>query len=891
MATLYDVYNQQDREAELLEFKNAWHVGTFWRKGLRYTPRPHQDEAIARLEHYETYLQRFRKERYLLFHMATGSGKTLVMASALLYYYHLGYRRFMFISEKNVLLDKTKTVLCDASDEKYLFSETLRYNNNRLTLHATENLQTSTDTDIYLCFKSIQTLQNELDAGKARENTTHWEDLQGVKTVFFVDEAHHFTDCENNDEKRWKGILEGGHTLHPIGLMDGHPENRILGFSATLKEGNSHFDEAYGKRILFNYAFKAYRQAGYTKEPELVALPDITPLERILLACLNSLYRQYIAGETYGLTAFTPKVLVKFPTTKVADDTHKDFEQFLTQVTHQQIETLLGKLPASFAITENLADLQKQFDLVGLLKQEFLPFSVNHAPCKVALIHGSSKKKDETIQAINQMDSKDKPLRLVFAVNMLDEGWDVLSLFDIVRYEESGNATKGIITSDVQLIGRGARYYPFKPKVSIFNDCDADKRKDIQGVAMAGNFLRSLETLTYFTNADTAYLTKLKKEALETLGGLNEPTKQVECVSTLKESFTQSRVYTDGLLISNKFKPFEPLSLAELENRLATLVSAKAWRFTLNVAKEEDIYAITKREEQPILEETSHPHHWGHYCETHPVWKDRIQLVFENALDEAPYFRGRCLFQKLTCQDRIAVVETCLRIILPNMEWLNFNLSLEEPLNLSKVYSHLSTYFEQKVLPLIKKQIERNMGCSELRSEKIRDVLEAKLKSTSGKIIEFLTPNASDSSNTTPLILTQETDNFYIFDRFYGTTLEQDVIKRIRSVVSDAMTQYDEFYLIRNHHFLKLYGEDGRGFKPDFLLYTFKHATEKPVFHLVFLEPKNATLAMAEEWKENLLLEVLQGKEYQQHQLLALRFITDDTLQNLTTELKQLLAF
>ena len=48
---------------------------------------------------------------------------------------------------------------------------------------------------------------------------------------------------------------------------------------------------------------------------------------------------------------------------------------------------------------------------------------------------------------------------------------------------------------------------------------------------------------------------------------------------------------------------------------------------------------------------------------------------------------------------------------------------------------------------------------------------------------------------------------------------------------------------------------------------------------------------MAEEWKENLLLDVLRGKEYRQHQLLALRFITDDTLQNLTTELKQLLAF
>ena len=47
----------------------------------------------------------------------------------------------------------------------------------------------------------------------------------------------------------------------------------------------------------------------------------------------------------------------------------------------------------------------------------------------------------------------------------LNEGWDVLNLFDIVRlYSTRDSATKiGKTTlSEAQLIGRGARYYPFE---------------------------------------------------------------------------------------------------------------------------------------------------------------------------------------------------------------------------------------------------------------------------------------------------------------------------------------------------------------------------------------------------------------------------------------------
>ncbi len=170
------------------------------------------------------------------------------------------------------------------------------------------------------------------------------------------------------------------------------------------------------------------------------------------------------------------------------------------------------------------------------------------------------------------MDSKHTPLRLVFAVNMLNEGWDVLSLFDIVRYEESDSATSKVVTADVQLIGRGARYYPFP-----LEKFEADKRKSTQGSLLS--HIEGLENLTYFTDANNRYLAKLQEEARKSIGGLNEQKEPIKCVSTLKPTFKTSRVWKDALLVGNRFKPFEPLSLEELKRRLTTIIKPSQWAY------------------------------------------------------------------------------------------------------------------------------------------------------------------------------------------------------------------------------------------------------------------------------------------------------------------------
>jgi type III restriction enzyme len=66
---------------------------------------------------------------------------------------------------------------------------------------------------------------------------------------------------------------------------------------------------------------------------------------------------------------------------------------------------------------------------------------------------------------LNTLEDENNPIRAVFAVQKLNEGWDVLNLFDIVRLYEDRDGKAGkpgkTTISEAQLIGRGARYFPF----------------------------------------------------------------------------------------------------------------------------------------------------------------------------------------------------------------------------------------------------------------------------------------------------------------------------------------------------------------------------------------------------------------------------------------------
>lgn len=70
--------------------------------------RPYQIKAF---ENFITYFENDKlcqKPTQTLFHMATGSGKTLIMAGLILYLYKQGYRNFLFFVNLSNIVRKTK---------------------------------------------------------------------------------------------------------------------------------------------------------------------------------------------------------------------------------------------------------------------------------------------------------------------------------------------------------------------------------------------------------------------------------------------------------------------------------------------------------------------------------------------------------------------------------------------------------------------------------------------------------------------------------------------------------------------------------------------------------------------------------------------------------------
>ena len=127
---------------------------------------------------------------------------------------------------------------------------------------------------------------------------------------------------------------------------------------------------------------------------------------------------------------------------------------------------------------------------------------------------------------LNSLEDKNNETRAIFAVDMLNEGWDVLNLFDIVRLYDTRDAKRNrpgkTTIAEAQLIGRGARYFPFKLK----EEDEKFKRKFDQEPE---NDMKIVEELYYHSSHNPRYIQELRK-ACETMG-IMPPPRTKNCLS------------------------------------------------------------------------------------------------------------------------------------------------------------------------------------------------------------------------------------------------------------------------------------------------------------------------------------------------------------------------
>lgn len=536
------LFNQFVQADKLGLFAENYHVPTYIQSNLKDQLRPYQQEALRYLHYAQSHKEANLRFKHLLFNMATGAGKTMVMAATILYMYKAySYTNFIFFVHTDAIIQKTKENLINTSSSKYLFdNEVFEVNSEQVHIAMVDTFPRIPEKNtIYLKLSTIHKIHDELNNPK--ENSVTYEDLAEIPLVLLGDEAHHFNAQTKAKGKKSSAENEQLTWEHSIDkLLALQPSNRLFEFTATIDLENKEIYQKYKDKIVYQYDLKQFMTDGYSKKVMLLEANQYDD-DKMLDAVLLSQYRKLIAND-HGITGFKPVILFKSNQIAISKTKYDTFIQLIESLTPQKISQYLAnkktQLSSSQSIWHKVIDYYASHKLISItetIQEDFNEFNLLN-------VNKTDLMEDKPI-LLNTLEALNNPIRAVFAVAKLNEGWDVLNLYDIVRISEKASSTKISTDSEAQLIGRGARYYPF-----IYNSEKSYTRRFDKSMSD----LSILEQLHYHTINEPAYIQALH-HSLESADIIvqSDGDGKVEHAK-LKEDFKKSAIYQNGQLFFNK---------------------------------------------------------------------------------------------------------------------------------------------------------------------------------------------------------------------------------------------------------------------------------------------------------------------------------------------------
>ena len=886
---LYEQLSDKMREYRL----HYSEVPTYITENIKYNLFDWQQKA---LEYFLDYQQVKVQENpndatHLLFNMATGTGKTLVMASLILYYYKQGYRHFLFFVNQNNIVGKTENNLLDPTHNKYLFKDPIVIDDKTININKVETFSDTTD-DIEIIFTSIHKLHNAVY--QVKENAIFLDDLQNRDIVMLADEAHHL----NSDTKTKIGEqaeleiiaeLKSGanakeveksweHTVTNLILQKGKKNstelnrNVLLEFTATVPT-NANVVKKYIDKIVYKFELKDFLKAGYTKEINLVS-SSFDKRQRVLQALLFNWYR-YKMGIKHNIPHFKPVMLFrsKFVDAKQEENVGADYElfrnvvdnleakdfSFLKTITIEPGNELYKKGQSRIVDIANFLTTQSihYSEIITYLQDAFKDNNciITHSKDKTASgRRGEDKTTPEQDQLLNSLEDKTNKITAIFTCMRLTEGWDVLNLYDIVRMysgQNTGGSNKGkagkSTVSEVQLIGRGVRYYPFNFDDRIHNARKFDKELNHE--------LRVLEEFYFHSDKEENYINELKQELKrqELLPETDKQLKIFDIKKTIKED--KNSFYHKLKIYKNEFKD-------NPNKRKRTLEELKTeWEYNTKIetiAVRETNIKLEKEEEDITRYATGN----NKDGRTIPLLlKDFPKNIVYKAL-HIQSKKDQSILRFNNLKDELAI--TSIDEIFEDKYIGNFSLSVtiydfKEEFNKCKTDDErIATYFKvvspKDNLNILSKFFEKLV--TELkRISKPRigtDFSAVPFKQYFKEPKQISVQEDAESYNLEKELVQKD---WYVLDAFYGTSEEKSLISFLKDKMDNFKDQYEEVYLLRNEEVYKIYNfEDGTGFMPDFLL--FLKTKEENLYYQVFIEPKGGHLLEKDKWKGDFLKEI-----------------------------------
>jgi len=864
------------------EIKSAIKFGTpvpeipqYVSSNLKYSFFEWQQKAFEYFLLNENRTKIENKPKHLMFNLATGTGKTLLMAAAILYYYKKGYKHFLFFVNQNNIIDKTENNFLNSTHTKYLFKDRIVIDDREVLIKSVESFSDNPQS-IEIKFTSIQKLYNDIHL--ERENRTALDDLHKKDIIMLADEAHHLNTHTNRKEQQplfeveeveaIKGNtatetierLGWEHTVIELILhKNGNSKrnnNVLLEFTATVPDSQV-IAEKYADKIIYKFDLKEFLRAGYTKEINLIA-SSLSIKDRVLQALVFQWYRHKVALK-YGIPNFKPVILFR---SKTIADSKRDYDNFLNwvdSISSSDFE-FLNTISSSMRKEESLFEQGKSRTerVLEFIKKENISINeiaewikVNFQEKKVIITNSASNTKkteateEEVEQLLNSLEDKYNHIRAIFTVQRLTEGWDVLNLYDIVRLYEGRDTAKDLkgggrkagssTIAERQLIGRGVRYYPFRYADHLPNKRKFDKELD--------NELRVLEELFFYCENEHRYINELKDELRKE--GYIIDNKQYKKFS-LKDEFKESDFYKKSMLWVNE----------QLEN-------PNRKKKTLDFIKKElnfryEIHSLEYFEQKVDLDknreiERVNIHEQNDYTQIVKI-RDIDKHIFLKAVNIKSQPDNSLLrFENIKKELQIESIDELYTKILSDFEInLVTNRSIKFDVISNSIKLDMVCKFLEKLLNEFEQTIAPTIG-GDFYPKKLKKYFnEPKLKAIESN-------NESDE-------LSKDLANqkWYVLDSFHGTSEEISLVRFIQEVMGNLEEKYTDIYLLRNEEVYKIYDfEKGRGFQPDFLLFL-KEKSKNNLMYQIFIEPKgnqyigdDGTFRSGKEgWKEKFLDEI-----------------------------------
>ena len=834
-------------EKDLFNAHQGYIIPEYINFNLSHTLRHYQDEALRNYHYTKTQIN--PSPQHVLFNMATGSGKTDLMAGLILYLYQeYDYSNFLFTVNTNSVLMKTKDNLVNQNSDKYLYQDKIEIDGKQISIIEVERFpRIQQENTIYIKLASVQKVSDDLFVLK--ENTMGLSDYERHPVVILADEAHHYsasTKSEKEAENTWESAINKILNAR----NEQNQKNLLLEFTATVDFDKEVIYNKYRDKVVYRYPLSKFMFDGYSKQVKRIET-SASDEDKMLNVVLLSQFRKYRAYSQGVSGTFKPVILFKSPKVVISLEANKNFNQMIENLNVRDLSAFIKRQQlmdsnSSSALSlvydfylKNEADLSK---IIREIKHDFDSRNVLNANDT----SGNMLEKGQ-YQALNTLENPNNLYRVVFAVAKLTEGWDVLNLYDIVRIEKEAGTNKNATMSEAQLIGRGARYYPFE----IEGQQSYQRRFDND----SSNKQLFLETLHYHTMNEPQYLKQLVGSLKQMDLPTGEDKKNPPIEIKVKSSFKKTEAYKKGKIYYNE--------VIEVEDEWFDSIDKYGINHPTDISRSLNYGSreVSYQANVGIIE-----------TKTISVSKFDVRYI-KKAIQRLEFYQ----FDHLK---KYIPLLTSMKEFIYSKKWLNAN-ELNLFLTVPKEYKSTDVRPDDilnVVIELLKEyEVKFKSGYVKKRGTNkfIGYPINEYLTNYNKRVPEYDTVNLFNEAMQKIAVYEIE-DDFYVYEKAIVNKLEYELIERVKAHINELKEQYQKaVYLLRmdeNMHResiksekLKLHQYGSRmnregeitathlqGFQPDFVLFL----EDSDFYFQIFIEPKGMSgdRFISELWKQDLLL-------------------------------------